>query len=117
VVVIDPSAPYASGIRAALPDAQIAVDHWHLVRLGNDMVTEVRQRVAREQLGRRGRISGHRVRWTTPTSSPSKVPSPSFTQSSHVGNSPAVDHYQSHAPMLSRPHTLGDVLTRLLPAR
>jgi transposase len=54
VVVIDPSAPYASGITTALPHAQIAVDHWHLVRLGNDMVTEVRQRVAREQLGRRG---------------------------------------------------------------
>jgi len=31
VVVIDPSAPYASGIRAALPHAQIAVDHFHLV--------------------------------------------------------------------------------------
>jgi transposase len=55
VVVIDPSAPYASGIKAALPQAQIAVDHWHLVRLANDMVTEVRQRVAREQHGRRGR--------------------------------------------------------------
>jgi len=55
VVVIDPSAPYASGIRAALPYAKIAVDHWHLIRLANDMVTDVRQRVAREQLGRRGR--------------------------------------------------------------
>jgi transposase len=54
-VVIDPSAPYASGIRAALPGVQIAVDHWHLVRLANDMVTEVRQRVARERHGRRGR--------------------------------------------------------------
>ena len=54
VVVIDPSAPYASGIRAALPHAQIAVDHFHLVRLANEMVTDVRQRVAREQLGRRG---------------------------------------------------------------
>jgi transposase len=54
VVVIDPSAPYASGVRAALPQAAIAVDKWHLVRLGNDMVTEVRQRVAREQHGRRG---------------------------------------------------------------
>ena len=52
--MIDPSAPYASGIRAALPAARIAVDHWHLVRLANDMVTEVRQRVAREQHGRRG---------------------------------------------------------------
>jgi len=53
-VVIDPSAPYASGIRAALPHARIAVDHFHLVRLANEMVTDVRQRVAREQLGRRG---------------------------------------------------------------
>jgi transposase len=55
VAVIDPSAPYASGIRAALPGVQIAVDHWHLVKLGNDMVTEVRQRVSRERHGRRGR--------------------------------------------------------------
>lgn len=54
-VVIDPSAPYASGIRNALPGVQIAVDHWHLVRLANDMVTEVHQRVARERHGRRGR--------------------------------------------------------------
>jgi transposase len=45
IVVIDPSAPYASGIRAALPDAKIAVDRWHLVALANQMVTEVRQRV------------------------------------------------------------------------
>lgn len=43
--VIDPSGPYASGIRIALPRARIAVDHWHLVRLANGMVTEVLQRV------------------------------------------------------------------------
>ena len=54
LVVIDPSAPYASGIRAALPRARIAVDKWHLVALANQMVTEVRQRVTRDQLGRRG---------------------------------------------------------------
>jgi transposase len=53
-VVIDPSAPYASGIRASLPNAVIAVDKWHLVALAHTMVTEVRQRVTREQLGRRG---------------------------------------------------------------
>lgn len=52
--MIDPFAPYACGIRAALPHARIAVDHWHLVRLANEMVTEVRQRVARERHGRRG---------------------------------------------------------------
>jgi transposase len=33
IVVIDPSAPYASGIRVALPNARIAVDKWHLVAL------------------------------------------------------------------------------------
>ena len=54
IVVIDPSAPYASGIRAALPDAKIAVDKWHLA---NQMVTEVRQRVTRDLLGRRGTIA------------------------------------------------------------
>ena len=54
VVVIDTSAPYASGVRAAVPDAKIAVDKWHLVALANTMVTEVRQRVTRERYGRRG---------------------------------------------------------------
>jgi transposase len=53
-VAIDPSAPYASGIRAPLPDVGLAVDSWHLVALANDVVTEVRQRATREQLGRRG---------------------------------------------------------------
>jgi transposase len=57
IVVIDPSAPYASGIRAALPDALIAVDPWHLVALANQMVTEVRQRATRDQLGRRGTVA------------------------------------------------------------
>ena len=55
-MVIDPSAPYASGIRAALPGVKIAVDKWHLVALANAMVTEVRQRVTRTLLGRRGTV-------------------------------------------------------------
>jgi transposase len=55
VVALDPSAPFAAAIRRLLPQATIVVDHWHLVRLANQMVTEVRQRVAREQLGHRGR--------------------------------------------------------------
>ena len=54
VVAIDPSAPYAAGIRRALPGARIVLDHFHLVMLGNAMVTDVRQRALREQLGRRG---------------------------------------------------------------
>lgn len=55
VVALDPSAPFAAAVRRMLPQAVIVVDHWHLVRLANQMLTEVRQRVAREQLGRRGR--------------------------------------------------------------
>lgn len=62
VVAIDPSAPYASGIRRALPAATIVVDHWHLVRLANAMVTDVRQRVQREQTGRRGNLAD--PKWT-----------------------------------------------------
>jgi transposase len=55
VVALDPSAPFAAAIRRALPQATIVVDHFHLVRLANQMLTEVRQRVARDQHGRRGR--------------------------------------------------------------
>ena len=55
VVALDPSAPFAAAVRRLLPQATIVVDHWHLVRLANQAVTEVRQRVAREQYGRRGR--------------------------------------------------------------
>ena len=55
VVVIDPHAGYAAAVRAALPDAAIAVDHFHLIMLANRAVTAVRQRVTRDLLGRRGR--------------------------------------------------------------
>ena len=52
-----PVGAYASGIRAALPNAKIAVDRWHLVALANQMVTDVRQRLTRELLGRRGTVA------------------------------------------------------------
>jgi transposase len=55
VVVIDPHAGYAAAVRAALPQAQVAVDHFHLIMLANTAVTAVRQRVTRDLLGRRGR--------------------------------------------------------------
>jgi transposase len=53
VVAIDPSAPYASGIRRALPSARTVVDHFHLMMLGKQMRTDVRQRAQREVAGRR----------------------------------------------------------------
>ncbi len=53
-VAIDPCAVYRSAVQRALPDAVIVVDHFHLVRLANQAVTRVRQRVTRQVTGRRG---------------------------------------------------------------
>lgn len=54
-MVIGTHAGYAAAVRAALPDAAIAVDHFHLIMLANKAVTPVRRRVTRDLLGRRGR--------------------------------------------------------------
>lgn len=53
-VAMDPCAVYRSAVQRALPRAVIVVDHFHLVRLANQAVTKVRQRVTRQVLGRRG---------------------------------------------------------------
>src|SRR4051812_8873091 len=55
VVAIDPSAAFRKALRAQLPHAAISVDPFHLVKLANDMLTHVRQRVVRDRKGRRGR--------------------------------------------------------------
>lgn len=55
VVAIDPSAAFRATVTRALPTARVSVDHFHLIQLANLMLTQVRQRVAREQLGHRGR--------------------------------------------------------------
>ncbi|MEU9891886.1 ISL3 family transposase [Sphaerisporangium sp. NPDC051011] len=55
VVAIDPAACYRTAIKHALPHATIVVDHFHLVALANKALTAVRQRVTREERGRRGR--------------------------------------------------------------
>jgi transposase len=55
VVAVDPSAPFAAALRQVLPHATLVVDHWHLHRLGNLMLTQVRQRVTQQVHGHRGR--------------------------------------------------------------
>jgi len=54
-VAIDLSASYAKAVREGLPDAVLVADRFHVIRLANDTVTAVRQRVIREDQGRRGR--------------------------------------------------------------
>ena len=56
MVAIDPSAAFAKAIAANPPHAAISVDAFHLVKLANDMVTTVRQRLSRQQKNRRGRL-------------------------------------------------------------
>ncbi|MGH3303150.1 MAG: ISL3 family transposase [Streptosporangiaceae bacterium] len=53
-VAIDPCAVYRTAVTRALPQAVIVAGHFHLVRLANQAVTRVRQRVTRQALGRRG---------------------------------------------------------------
>ena len=53
-VAIDLSASYAKAVRDALPDAILVADKFHLVALGNQMLTEVRQHATRAARGRRG---------------------------------------------------------------
>lgn len=53
---LDPYQGYATALEDALDeDTTIVVDHFHLVRLANQMVDEARRRTQRETLGHRGR--------------------------------------------------------------
>jgi transposase len=54
-VVIDPYQPYATAVRHELPDAQVVVDHFHVVRLANAALDQVRRRVQQTTTGHRGR--------------------------------------------------------------
>ena len=55
VVAMDPRASNRAAVREALPQARIVADHFHLVRLANQAVTDVRRRVTWDTHGRRGR--------------------------------------------------------------
>ncbi len=54
-VAIDMSASYAKAVRRALPHARIVVDHFHVVKLANQMIDDVRRRTTQALRGRRGR--------------------------------------------------------------
>ena len=55
VVAIDMCAVFALVVRRALPQAQIAVDLFHVVQLAVKAVGDVRRRAIREKHGRRGK--------------------------------------------------------------
>ena len=53
--VLDLSGPYRAAFEEALPHAKQVADPFHVVRLGNDALDEVRRRVQNQTLGHRGR--------------------------------------------------------------
>nr|WP_281356147.1 transposase [Arthrobacter mobilis] len=53
VVAIDPSAAFRKALRMWLPRTAVSVDAFHLVKLANDALTGVRQRLSQEVRGRR----------------------------------------------------------------
>ena len=55
IVAMDPCASYRAAVQQALPHALIVADHFHLVALANQAVTDVRRRVTWDTHGRRGR--------------------------------------------------------------
>ncbi len=53
--VIDPYQPYATALANEVPDAKLVVDHFHVIRLANQALDEVRRRVQHATMGHRGR--------------------------------------------------------------
>jgi transposase len=56
-VAIDMCSVFKAAVRRALPKAQIAVDAFHVVQLGNRVMDTVRRRAVRKKYGRSGRRS------------------------------------------------------------
>jgi len=54
---LDPFRGYANALRDALPDAAPVLDPFHVVKLGAQMLDEVRRRVQQDTLGHRGHKS------------------------------------------------------------
>ncbi|MEV5896033.1 transposase [Nonomuraea fuscirosea] len=46
---------FKAAVRAALPQARLVVDHFHVVQLANQALTEIRRRITVQIRGRRGR--------------------------------------------------------------
>jgi len=55
VVAIDPSAAFRKALRMWFPRTAVAVDHFHLVSLANQAMTETRQNLSQQVKGRRVR--------------------------------------------------------------
>lgn len=77
IATLDPAAPYRAALidpNVGLPNARLVVDHFHVCKLANAAIDDVRRRVQNQTLGHRGRkpdplyrirklllVAGHRL--------------------------------------------------------
>jgi transposase len=58
IAALDPAAPYRAALTdpdVGLPNARLVVDHFHICKLANTAIDDVRRRVQQDTLGHRGR--------------------------------------------------------------
>ena len=58
IAALDPAAPYRAALcdpEVGLPNAQLVVDHFHISKLANAAIDDVRRRVQQQTTGHRGR--------------------------------------------------------------
>jgi transposase len=83
-VVIDPYQPYATAVATGLPEARLVVDHFHVIRLANAALDEVRRRTQHATTGHRAAARMIRSTGSAAVSWPvtnSSAPTPSLGSS------------------------------------
>jgi transposase len=65
IVTMDMSAAYQKAVRENLPGAQIAFDHFHIAKLANEALNEVRRALMREAVDKEAKAMIKGSRWAT----------------------------------------------------
>lgn len=65
IVTMDMSAAYRKAVRDTLPNVQIVFDHFHIAKLANEALNEVRRALMREAVDNEGRAEIKGTRWAT----------------------------------------------------
>ena len=102
-VVIDPYQPYATAVAAGLPDARLVVDHFHVIRLANAALDEVRRRVQHDHPRATGAARLTRSTGSAGGSSPAtNASTPPASPGCWPGSTPATPTARSAPPTWPR---------------
>jgi len=65
IVTMDMSAAYEKAVRDTLPNAKIVFDHFHIAKLANEALNEVRRALMREAADKKAKAQIKGTRWAT----------------------------------------------------